>query len=156
LQAYRVYLSRGAHRYSSLLADFHVRNVPTLSVPSLYLFGGGGELLVLTGLLGVLPAYVDFSGLLTCCAFRFCKPAEVWVVSAFPGRCSPEVPISVPFMLASMDCLRFYAFSYCNPAEVWVNISIRVSWSLLTRGACIVNWSTVMYCFGRQSRRTPG
>jgi hypothetical protein len=21
------------------------------------------------------------------CAFSFCKPAEVWVVSAFPGRC---------------------------------------------------------------------
>ncbi len=42
---------------------------------------------MLTGLLGVLPAYVDFYGLLPCCAFSFGKPAAVWVVSAFPGRC---------------------------------------------------------------------
>ena len=40
----RVYLSRGAHRYSSLLADFHVRKVPTHPIPFVRIFfsGGGG------------------------------------------------------------------------------------------------------------------
>ena len=60
-----------------------------------YIEGAKASHPVLTGSLGVLPAYVGFYGLLTCCAFSFCKHAEVWVVSAFPGRCWPEVPVSL-------------------------------------------------------------
>ena len=61
MQVYRDYLSRGAHRYSSLLADLQVHNVPTH--PALFgednacshwfSWGGGGVLLVLTRLMGV-------------------------------------------------------------------------------------------------------
>jgi hypothetical protein len=120
MQVYRDYLSRGAHMYSSLLADFQVHNVPTHPAP--------------------LSALV------------------------FLGAAAGANPLAGSvclLILASMGCFTFYAFSYCKPAEVWV-VSAEVwvvsafSWSLLTRGACIVNWSTVMYCFGRQSRRTPG
>ena len=60
MQVYRDYLSRGAHRYSSLLADRQVHNVPTHPAPfwadfacSHWFLGGGGVLLVLTRLLGV-------------------------------------------------------------------------------------------------------
>jgi hypothetical protein len=58
----------------------------SIACPHLFSWGGGRAAGV-TRLLGVLPAYVGFYGLLTCCAFSFCKPAEVCVVTAFPGRC---------------------------------------------------------------------
>ena len=50
MQVYRDYLSRGAHRYSSLLADRQVHNVPTHPAPfwvdiacSHWFLGGGGD-----------------------------------------------------------------------------------------------------------------
>ena len=50
MQVYRDYLSCGAHRYSSLLADLQVHNVPTYPAPflgghclfALVSWGGGG------------------------------------------------------------------------------------------------------------------
>ena len=92
MQVYRDYLSRGAHRYSSLLADRQVLNVP----PTQPLFGR--TLLVRTGFLGgaaganplaesLCPLMLASMGCFTFYAFSYCKPAEVWVVSAFPGRC---------------------------------------------------------------------
>ena len=58
MQVYREYLSRGAHMYSSLLADLQVHNVPThpppfwedIACPHWFSWG---VLLVLTRLLGV-------------------------------------------------------------------------------------------------------
>jgi hypothetical protein len=97
MQVYRDYLSRGAHRYSSLLADRQVHNVPTHPAPfwvfiacSHWFLGGGGMLLVLTRLLGVCARVVGFYGLLYILCFQL-LPTSGGVgkilVSAFPGCC---------------------------------------------------------------------
>ena len=98
MQVYRDYLSRGAHRYSSLLADLQVHNVPTH--PALFwediacshwFRGGGGGAAGANPLAGsVCPLMLASIGCFAFYAFSYCKPAEVWekiLVSAFPGRC---------------------------------------------------------------------
>jgi hypothetical protein len=97
MQVYRDYLSRGAHRYSSLLADLQVHNVPTHPAPFLgghclsalvSWGGGGGGAAGANPLAGsVCPLMLASMGCFAFYAFSYCKPAEVWVVSAFPGRC---------------------------------------------------------------------
>ena len=88
MQVYRDYLSRGAHRYSSLLADRQVHNVPTHPAPfwadfacsHWFLGGGGGGAAGANPLAGsVCPLMLASMGCFTFYAFSYCQPAEVWV-----------------------------------------------------------------------------
>jgi hypothetical protein len=80
MQAYRDYLSRGAHRYSSLLADRLALNVPTHPAPfwediacSHWFLGGAAGANPLAG--SVCPLMLASMGCFTFYAFSYCQPA---------------------------------------------------------------------------------